>query len=164
MAAKTSQLIIASGDFWQGFFAKAGSIDVLLDDGGHTFEQQIVTCYCATQHIKDGGLLVVEDTHTSYMEDFGGPNPLSFVNYAKNIVDGINYRFSAFLKTKQSEPIISSVQFFESIVAFEIDRELANMISEHVVNAGESMSAKDFRYEDNVTITASNLMRAFRYD
>ena len=114
-------------------------------------------------HINDGGLLVVEDTHTSYMEEFGGPNPLSFVNYAKNIVDGINYRFSAFLGTKQSEKLVSSVQFFESIVAFEVDRALANIPSTHVVNAGASMNAKDFRYNDGVTITASELMKAFKY-
>lgn len=149
--------------FWKDVFEKVGPVDVLLDDGGHTFEQQIVTCHCAMPHIKDGGLLVVEDTHTSYMENFGGPNPLSFVSYAKNIVDGINHRFSAFEKDHKTERVISSVQFFESIVSFEVDRRLANMKSAPTSNGGVSMDAKDFRYEDGITITASNLMKAFKY-
>ena len=152
-----------SPNFWQDFFAKVGDIDILLDDGGHTFEQQIVTCYCATQHIRDGGLLVVEDTHTSYMPEFGGPNPLSFISYAKNIVDGINHRFSAFASCKESEKVIASVQFFESIVAFEVNRVLAAIPSEQALNAGKPSNAKDFRYQDRMAITASELMKAFRY-
>lgn len=59
-------------DFWNTVFAEIGEVDILLDDGGHTFEQQIVTVESALPHIKDGGLLVVEDTHTSYMKEFGG--------------------------------------------------------------------------------------------
>lgn len=149
--------------FWKDFFEKVGPVDVLLDDGGHTFEQQIVTCHCAVPNIKDGGLLVVEDTHTSYMKNFGGPNPLSFIGYAKNIIDGINHRFSAFEKDHETERVISSVQFFESIVSLEVDRRLANMKSAPTSNGGESMDAKDFRYEDSMTISASNLMQAFKY-
>lgn len=149
--------------FWKELFEKIGTIDILLDDGGHTFEQQIVTCHSAVPHINDGGLLVVEDTHTSYMPSFGGPSPVSFVSYAKNIVDGINHRFSAFVDKQRSEKVISSVQFFESIVSMEIDRTLATMPSSPVANAGETMQAKDFRYEDGITISASNLLKAFKY-
>lgn len=140
-------------EFWKDFFAKVGPIDVLLDDGGHTFEQQIITMEAALPHIRDGGLLVVEDTHTSYMPEFGGPSPVSFVNYAKNIVDGINYRFGRFANTRKSEAAIYSAQFFESFVAFQIDRKLCGVKSEPVTNAGQTFDAKDYRYADSAALT-----------
>ncbi len=149
--------------FWKQFFEEVGPIDIFLDDGGHTFEQQIVTTLCALPHINDGGLLVVEDTHTSYMKGFGGPSPLSFVNFAKNIVDGINYRFSKFRMEKDYEKLIHSIRFFESIVAFEIDRKLCDLESKPSSNGGKASDAKDFRYRDKVVVTASQLMKCFKY-
>lgn len=57
--------------FWDEFSSMIPSIDILLDDGGHTYEQQIITVERGLDLINDGGLLVVEDTHTSYMGGFG---------------------------------------------------------------------------------------------
>lgn len=139
--------------FWKNFFAEVGPIDVLLDDGGHTFEQQIITLESALPHIKDGGLLVVEDTHTSYMPEFGGPSPVSFVNYAKNIADGVNYRFGRLASKHKSESAIYSVQFFESFVAFEIDRQLCGITSEPVINAGKTFDVEDYRYAGSTALS-----------
>ncbi len=114
--------------FWRDVTAAVGPIDILLDDGGHTFEQQIVTVHSVLPAITDGGLVVVEDTHTSYQADFGGPSGRSFVSWAKTIADGINHRFSDF-PGRPREDTIFSVAFYESIVAFEIDRRLARAAS-----------------------------------
>jgi hypothetical protein len=149
-------------EFWKDLFAKVGPVDVLLDDGGHTFEQQIITLESALPHIKDGGLLVVEDTHTSYMPEFGGPSPVSFVNYAKNIVDGINYRFGQFAGRNKSEQTIYSVQFFESFVAFEIDRRLCGIASEPVINAGKTFGARDYRYTGATALSMLQTSGRFR--
>ena len=56
--------------FWKELFEKVGDADVVLDDGGHTYEHQIVTAHECIPHIRNGGLLIVEDTHTSYFKDF----------------------------------------------------------------------------------------------
>jgi len=54
--------------FWRDvFFPAVGKIDVLLDDGGHTAQQQTVTMREALPWVKPGGVLAVEDTHTSFM-------------------------------------------------------------------------------------------------
>ena len=42
------------------FFKKVGKVDIILDDGGHTNFQQIMTTCCAVPNINDDGLLVVE--------------------------------------------------------------------------------------------------------
>ena len=137
-------------EFWRETLPKIGEIDILLDDGGHMFDQQIITCETVLPSIKDGGLLVVEDTHTSYMKSFGAPHPNSFVEYAKNICDGINFRYADFAKDRPSEQVIQSVQFFESIVAFEVNRVLSAIPPKFGENDGETMSAKDFRLHGSV--------------
>ena len=49
-------------EFWNDFFKQVGMIDILLDDGGHTNSQQIITTQNSIENIKDGGLLIIEDT------------------------------------------------------------------------------------------------------
>jgi cephalosporin hydroxylase len=66
--------------------------DILIDDGGHTMQQQIVSFEELYDHIKDDGLYLCEDLHTSYWEKYGGgyKNSNSFIEYSKNFIDSIN--------------------------------------------------------------------------
>lgn len=52
-------------EFWKDFYNKTGPVDIILDDGGHSNEQQIVTVAQSASHINDGGVIIVEDTHNS---------------------------------------------------------------------------------------------------
>ncbi|OOZ44788.1 class I SAM-dependent methyltransferase [Solemya velum gill symbiont] len=134
--------------FWECFFDQVGPIDVLLDDGGHTYDQQIVTVESVLPYINDSGLVVIEDTHTSYLKEFGALSHFSFIEYSKNIIDGINYRFGRFYENK-SEETIYCVTYFESFVVFEIDRSLSVISSERTDNGGLSVNALDYRYSEN---------------
>jgi demethylmacrocin O-methyltransferase len=50
----------------QAAIATSGSdIDVLIDDGGHTMEQQQVSLGFLFKHVRPGGYYVIEDVHTS---------------------------------------------------------------------------------------------------
>ncbi|WP_346959997.1 class I SAM-dependent methyltransferase [uncultured Arthrobacter sp.] len=149
--------------FWENFFRQVGDVDIFLDDGGHTYPQQIVTATSALDHIRDDGLLVVEDTHTSYMTDFGGPSDTSFVSWAVNLVHGINHRFSAFVEDHDAELRVWSVQFFESIVAFHVDRHHATVVSQPTMNHGEGRDAKDFRYHSELAVTDDGLRAYFKH-
>ena len=46
-------------------------IDILIDDGGHTNLQQITSLMESVKNINNGGMIVVEDTHTSFMKNKG---------------------------------------------------------------------------------------------
>ena len=109
----------ASPAFWRNFFTKVGSIDVLLDDGGHSNEQQIVTVYCALDHIRDGGVILIEDVHASYLERFGNPSPRSFVNWCKNQIDMINQRFDEVEKLSLN-PLAEQFRDFVHSISFMI--------------------------------------------
>jgi hypothetical protein len=119
-------------NFWKEFVSKVGPIDILLDDGGHTYIQQIITTETLLEKISDGGVLVVEDTHTSYMEGYGDRN-YSFINYVKAWIEIINTRFGAFNK-KQEDVRVWSLEVFESIVAFKINKKASKLESKPVWN------------------------------
>ena len=146
----------SDNNFWKDTFEKIGPIDLLLDDGGHTFEQQIVTVEESLKYINDGGKVVVEDTHTSYMKDFGGPSMFSFISYAKKKIDKCNYRFSLFNKSKVNEKSIYSISFYESFVIFNINRKKSNTTSELVKNLGKEIVAKDYRDKDSKILSLIN--------
>jgi hypothetical protein len=134
--------------FWADFFAKVGPVDVLLDDGGHTNEQQVVTSECAIPHIRDGGLLIVEDTHTSYFREFGNPSSRSFIAWAQRVADAVNSRFPAVhASAMEHRRAVFHVAFYESIVSFHVDRQRC-FDCRPTSNAGRSLDAKDFRLDD----------------
>lgn len=116
----------SSSLFWKNFFKKIGKVDVVLDDGGHTNYQQIITTNQCIPMIKDGGKMVVEDVHTSFIKhNWYNPSTYSFINYSKKIVEDINSRFPD-LKTFNFSlrKFIYKIEFFESIVSFDINRKL----------------------------------------
>jgi Methyltransferase domain len=51
--------------------AAAGAPDLVVDDGGHTIELQDATLRFLWPQLRPGGLYVVEDTHTSYLSEYG---------------------------------------------------------------------------------------------
>ncbi len=49
-----------------------GPFHVIVDDGGHKMHQQKTSFVELWAHLSDGGLYIVEDTHSSYWPGFGG--------------------------------------------------------------------------------------------
>lgn len=76
--------------FLERLAATYGPFDIVLDDGGHTMRQQIVTIETLFPHVKEGGVFIVEDTHTSYWPGFGIATSESFMDYTKRLVDAVN--------------------------------------------------------------------------
>ena len=70
-----------------------GDIHILIDDGGHTMEQQQVSLGFLFKHVRPGGYYVIEDIHTSlpalwqgYGVERGGAN--STLRMLENFVKG----------------------------------------------------------------------------
>jgi len=148
-------------EFWSEFTREVGLIDVVLDDGGHTYENQIITTECLIGSMNDGGIIVVEDTHTSYMEGFG-PKSKSFIEYTKRLIDALNMRFGKF-EGKHSEKRIWSIEIVESMVAFKVNKDASNLISEQTNNGGIDDLAKDLRRDENEYTGLSLLTKYLRF-
>ena len=136
-------------DFWIDFYKQVGEVDILLDDGGHTYVQQIVTSEIALDNIKNGGVLVVEDTHTSYMDKFGDQS-IKYINYISKMIDRINTRFGSFKNAKNNKKVFS-ISIYESLVAFYKDDEKTQLESKPIWNKKPDDVPNDFRYKSNLS-------------
>ena len=149
-------------NFWKDFFEKVGDVDIILDDGGHTNFQQIVTACSCIPFIKDNGIMVVEDVFHSYGVSYGAsgfynPSKYSFINFCKKTVDDVNYRFPENKKFKFSlNKNVFSVEFFEAIVAFNINKELSKIKNEVLYSKGKNIEAKDYAHVHNANVPGSN--------
>lgn len=116
-------------EFWAEHGARIGPIDVLIDDGGHSSAGQIVTVACGLPHVRDGGVIVVEDTHSAYMpRQYPGPRRFGFMQFASHVVDVLHVR-NPLATTRAADTAglgraIHRVEFVESIVIFHVDRRL----------------------------------------
>ena len=149
-------------NFWKDFFDKVGEVDIVLDDGGHTNFQQIVTCCSCIPSIKEDGIMVVEDVFHSYGLSYGAkgffnPSKYSFINFCKKSIDDINFRFPESKKFQFSlNKFIYSVEFFESIVAFKINKNLCSSKNEVIFSNGKNLEHKDYAHLHNQNIPGSN--------
>ena len=138
--------------FWESFYSQVGKVDVLIDDGGHTNKQQITTLMRSLPMVNDGGLIIVEDTHASYLNEFGNPNKSSFQEFCKLGVDAIQSRYPQ-VKARDSafRRAVWSITFFESITVFHINRELSveNLSVDNFKTVLQERHENDFRYQSD---------------
>ena len=140
-------------NFWKKFFRTVGKVDIIIDDGGHTNIQQSLTTVYTVPHIKNGGMLLVEDTHSNYQKEFQNPSKYSFINFSKKIIDDVNYTFPLNIKKKPNfnyslNDQIYSTHFYESIVVFHINRKKA-VVNTTVENQGTHHGIEDLVKEGN---------------
>lgn len=119
----------ADRGFLRELRTRLGSIDILIDDGGHRMEQLIVTFQEMFGAIKDDGVYIAEDLHTSYWREYGGGyrNPMSFIEFVKARVDQLNAWYSRDAGSFAVDDFtrsVSSVHFHDSMVV--IEKELRN--------------------------------------
>ncbi len=109
--------------FLRDLKSKIPRVDILLDDGGHTMRQQIVTFEELFDHVKPEGLFLCEDLHTSYFLEYGGGNrrPGTFIEYSKRWIDQLHGWFSeeSGFKVDNISKSINSVHYYTSMVVVE---------------------------------------------
>lgn len=96
----------ADRKFWGAFRESAPAIDIIIDDGGHTPEQQRVTLEEMLPHLKCGGVYLCEDVH-------GRHN--GFASYAAKFAEELN-GFGALNPIQKS---IHSVHYYPYCVVIE---------------------------------------------
>ena len=98
-------------------------LDILIDDGGHTMKQQIASFEELFDHIKDDGIYLCEDLHTSYWLSYGGGHKRrnTFIEYSKNFIDSINAWHSKqqSLKVTKFTQTAKSLHYYDSVLVIE---------------------------------------------
>ena len=100
------------------------TLDVVLDDGGHTMEQQINSLIALFPTLSNGGTYLCEDTHTSYFPAHGGGlnSRSTFLEAIKSMIDEMHAWYHSPLSTIDKSYLANhlySIGVFDSIVAPE---------------------------------------------
>ena len=123
---QNTNIIIGSQEdetFLESIYDITGPIDILIDDGGHTQKQQIKTFKILFDKIKNDGVYLCEDVHTSYWLSYGGGSNRmgTFIQFTKKLIDKLN----AFHSEENSLQVDSftksakSIHYYDSIVVIE---------------------------------------------
>ena len=109
--------------FLSEFKKSVPRIDILIDDGGHTMNQQITTFEELFPHITKDGVYLCEDTHTSYRNRYKGGylRDGTFMEMSKGLVDYLNAWHSKDrnLKPNKFTESVNSIHFYDSVVVIE---------------------------------------------
>jgi len=118
---------------WTSLNEEFGNFDIVIDDGSHIGFSQIRTIEGAISSVlSEGGLLVIEDTHTSFLPDFPGMNVgRNLFHLLQEIIGCMHSRScrlsnnrDSFLAHIKNDNIykrkVGKVSIYESIVALSI--------------------------------------------
>ena len=140
--------------FWKNFYKKNGKIDVLIDDGGHTNMQQITTFVESLDFINDGGIIIIEDTHTSFMKKkgFNNPSKYSLVNFSSSIIENLHRR-NPNIKKKMNifSKKIYSIEYFDSIISFKVDKDKCKKTKNLENNSRLRNYFSDYRFKKDTS-------------
>jgi len=103
------------------------TFDVIIDDGSHFNDHQILTFKELFSTLTKNGIYVCEDCHTSYWDDYRGgyKDSRSFIEFSKELIDQVNAYHS------KSKPDFSQdfytrniefIHFYDSMVVFKRSR------------------------------------------
>jgi hypothetical protein len=104
---------------------KHNHFEIILDDGGHSWKQQIVSFETLFPQLTPGGLYFIEDMHTSYVKNsIWSDYHITGVDYFKNLVDKVNLNGKSFCGYKEIgnqfldyyEKNIDFIHFYKSLI------------------------------------------------
>ena len=107
--------------FLHSVIEELGSPHIIIDDGSHHSDHLSLTLKLLWPQLQDGGLYIIEDTHTSYWKDHGGGygKQQTIIEFIKDAVDTMHQSYTrkhmptrtAFLRES-----LASITFFDSII------------------------------------------------
>jgi hypothetical protein len=56
----------AAKSFWGEFRTRVPKLDIVIDDGGHEYEQQLTSLEELLSHLRPGGVYLCEDVHGAF--------------------------------------------------------------------------------------------------
>ena len=103
--------------------SETGDFDLIIDDGSHINEHIITSFKLLFPKLKKGGVYVVEDTQTSYWEEYGGTSndfdsKNTIYGFFKSLIDSLNneeFIIDNYMKTYYDKHIVS-MHFYHNMI------------------------------------------------
>lgn len=94
-------------------------VDIFIDDASHIMKHQIDTFEAVFPKMNHGGVYFIEDTHTSYREQYSGgyKREGTLVEYFKSMTDSLNYlEDESIIPHSSITSLIDSITFYRSLI------------------------------------------------
>jgi Methyltransferase domain len=107
--------------FLQSIVSEFGSPDIILDDGSHIGRHQRKSFEILLPLLKEGGLYIIEDVHTSYWPDWEGGyrRKGSAIELTKQMIDDMHAWYHNRKTQTPAQHMISGIHVFDSITIIE---------------------------------------------
>lgn len=148
-ALQEERIVVLQGSqdnesFLRGIHERAGSIDIVIDDGSHISRHVILAFNVLFPLLSDSGIYIVEDTQASYWPSYGGDNvsfnnPQTTMGFFKGLVDGLNH---AEIPRPGYKPTaldlnIAAIHFYHNLIVIHKGRNdhPSNMVKDGILTA-----------------------------
>jgi hypothetical protein len=158
--------------FLKKVFSEIPPVDILIDDGGHTMRQQIITFEEMFDCVKKGGIYLCEDLHTSYWLKYGGgyKRKGTFVEYSKRIIDSINAPYSEqrILKADRMSNAVKGLHFYNGMLVVEkgivksIEIEMTGKAEINAIKTGKGLPRLIYKPAYVCVYLVNRVLRFFR--
>ena len=97
-----------------------GPFDCVIDDGGHTIDQQITSAEVLFPLLNDGGTYLIEDVHTSYWPEFLDRGDFTLLDWVRDRLDDLNaHHHSRSRELSVWQTHLRSVSVYDSVVVLD---------------------------------------------
>ena len=176
---KDENIILINGDVndskTKEIIVEHSKFDIILDDGSHNSDD-VVKTYCNYfNHLKDGGLYIIEDLHCSYWREHKGGIffPISSMNFLKKLIDIVNHEHWGIKKNKEwllkgflenykinieklDLESINSIEFINSLCFIKKEASKDNKLGKRIVVGQEAIVVPDRKKLNNLISESLN--------
>jgi len=110
--------------FWEEFRSRVPTLDVVVDDGGHTFHQQAISFEQLLPHLRSGGVYLCEDVageDNPFAAFIAGMAPLLNPNANKATINADDPTRSLTFETTTFQRIINSISLYPLVTVIELN-------------------------------------------
>jgi methyltransferase family protein len=143
LATPPTQVRIGSQDdstFLRNVVSEMGGLDVVLDDGSHVGKHQRSSFETLFPLLSEGGIYMIEDTHTSYWRRFGGGYRRrgTAIEFGKRIIDDLHGWYHGRSMRTAARDQIGGIHFHDSIIVIEKQHRSkpGHVVVDQAVNGG----------------------------
>jgi cephalosporin hydroxylase len=108
--------------FLRAVVDEMGELDIVIDDGSHVAEHQKISFDALFPLLKDGGLYIIEDTHTAYWRDeFNGGyrRAGTAIEQTKIMIDDMHAWYHGRPQSTPARDWIRAIHVYDSIIVIE---------------------------------------------
>ena len=141
---------------WQELEAHLGGpADLIVDDGGHTNVQQLSALAHGTKLLAEGGYLVIEDLHASFLPNYYNPSRYSTWSFLQKLSDDLQKSHRVVPSNPGSKSLAWAIDLTlqgPSIYGIRRKKDAANLSENLVGGSDNSLFVHDYKFDDRLNL------------